>query len=345
MTDDQHQDISEDEEDELFEHYRLVADKGQGPMRLDKFLSQHVPNATRTKVQDGIAAGVIRVNELPAKPSYKVKPGDVVTMALPRPPRDTEVLPEDIPLDILFEDDDLLLVNKPAGMVVHPAHGNWTGTLVNALVHHFQHLPVSRNGAIRPGLVHRIDKDTSGILVIAKSEYAMTHLAGQFFEHSIERTYEALIWGEMKAPKGTITGHIGRSVKDRRVMAVYPDGSQGKHAVTHYEVLKSLRYVSLVRCNLETGRTHQIRAHLQYKGHPLFNDATYGGDRILRGVTSGHYKAFVENCYKLLPRQALHARSLGFVHPRTGEWLHFETALPADFKGALEKWESFVRYS
>ncbi|WP_247234575.1 RluA family pseudouridine synthase [Telluribacter sp. SYSU D00476] len=332
-----------DEDEDLYEHYRIVADKGQGLMRLDKYLSLHVPNATRTKIQTGIETEAVKVNDKPTKASYKIKPGDVITLSLPEPPRDTEIIPEDILLDILYEDDELVIVNKPAGMVVHPAHGNWNGTLVNALVYHFQHLPTSRNGEIRPGLVHRIDKDTSGLLVIAKTEYAMTHLAKQFFDHTIERTYYALVWGEPKEAKGTITGHIGRSPKDRRVMAVFPDGSQGKHSVTHYEILKPLRYVSLIKCNLETGRTHQIRAHMQYLGHPLFSDATYGGDKIRRGTTSGSYKAFVENCFQIIPRQALHAKSLGFVHPRTKEWVQFETDLPQDFKDVLAKWEGFVK--
>jgi 23S rRNA pseudouridine1911/1915/1917 synthase len=337
------QDPNEEEED-LYEHYRIVTDKGQGPMRLDKYLSLHVPNATRTKIQSGIEIEAIKVNDKATKASYKVKPLDIITLSLPQPPRDTEIIPENIPLTIIYEDDEITIVNKPAGMVVHPAFGNWSGTLVNALVYHFQHLPTSRNGEIRPGLVHRIDKDTSGLLVIARSEYGMTHLSKQFFDHSIERTYYAIVWGEPKEDKGTIEGHIGRSAKDRRVMDVFPDGSQGKHAVTHYEVLKRMRYVSLVKCNLETGRTHQIRAHMKYLGHPLFSDSTYGGDRILRGTINGNYKAFVENCFKLMPRQALHAKSLGVVHPATKEWMQFEAELPKDFTGVLAKWENYVQY-
>lgn len=335
---------NEDEED-LFEHYRIVADKGQGLMRLDKYLSHHVPNATRTKIQHGIEIEAIKVNDKATKASYQVKPLDVITLSLPEPPRDTEIIPENIPITIVYEDDELLIVNKEAGMVVHPAFGNWNGTLVNALVYHFQHLPTSRNGHIRPGLVHRIDKDTSGLLVIAKTEYAMAHLAKQFFDHSIERTYYALVWGVPKEEKGTIRGHVGRSPKDRRIMTVFPDGSQGKHAVTHFEVIKSLRYVALLKCNLETGRTHQIRAHMQYLGHPLFSDATYGGDRILRGTTNGSYKAFVENCFKIMPRQALHAKSLGFVHPKTKEWLQFDTSLPGDFEEVLTKWDNYLTFN
>lgn len=336
---------TDDEEEDLFEHYRIVTDKGQGPMRLDKYLSHHVQNATRTKIQHGIEIEAIKVNDKATKASYQVKPLDVITLSLPEPPRDTEIIPEDIPLNIVYEDDDLLLVNKAAGMVVHPAFGNWNGTLVNALVYHFQHLPTTRNGQIRPGLVHRIDKDTSGLLVIAKTEYAMAHLAKQFFDHTIERTYYALVWGVPKEEKGTVTGHVGRSMKDRRVMAVYPDGSQGKHAVTHYELLESFRYVSLIKCNLETGRTHQIRAHMQYLKHPLFSDATYGGDKIVKGTTNGSYKSFVENCFKVIPRQALHAKSLGFVHPTSKKWMQFDTQLPEDFTEVIAKWTSYVKHS
>jgi 23S rRNA pseudouridine1911/1915/1917 synthase len=332
------------DEDDLFEHYRIVADKGQTAMRLDKFLNVHVANASRTKIQNGIEAEAVKVNGLPVKSSYKVKPMDVITLLLPQAPRDTEIIPEDIPLDIIYEDDVLLLVNKPTGMVVHPAFGNWTGTLINALVYHFQNLPVGRNGEGRPGLVHRIDKDTSGLLVIAKTEFAMTFLAKQFSDHTIERTYNALVWGEPKEYKGTVTGHIGRSAKDRRVMDIYEDGSQGKHAVTHYETIKPLRYVSLIKCNLETGRTHQIRAHMQHIGHPIFNDSVYGGDKILRGGTTGSFKVFVENNFKLLPGQALHAKSLGFIHPATKEWMQFDTELPENFQAIVDKWENFVKY-
>ena len=337
-------DNSADEEDDLFEHYRIVADKGQTLMRLDKFLNIHVPNASRTKIQNGIEAESVKVNGIAVKSSYKVKPLDVITLLLPQPPRDTEIIPENIPLDIIYEDDVLLLVNKPTGMVVHPAFGNWTGTLINALVYHFQNLPTGRNGEGRPGLVHRIDKDTSGLLVIAKTEFAMTFLARQFSDHTIERTYNALIWGEPKEVKGTITGHIGRSARDRRVMDIFEDGSQGKHAITHYEVIKPLRYVSLIKCNLETGRTHQIRAHMKHIGHPIFNDTVYGGDKILRGGTTGSFKVFVENNFKLLPGQALHAKSLGFIHPTTKEWMQFDTALPENFQTIVDKWENFVKY-
>ena len=330
-----------DDEDELYEHHRIVADKGQGLMRLDHYLKHHLGNITRTKLQYAIDAESVKVNEKVVKASYKIKPHDVVTISLAYPPRETEVIPQDIPLDIIYEDDVLMIVNKKAGMVVHPGHGNWDGTLVNALVYYLQNLPTHKNGEIRPGLVHRIDKDTSGLLVIAKTDFAMAHLARQFFDHSIERTYYALVWGEPKTETGTITGNIGRSPRDRKIQAVFADESQGKSAVTHYKILQKFRYTTLVQCNLETGRTHQIRVHFQHIGHPLFGDVTYGGDKVLRGTTSGAYKAFVENCFEILPRQALHAKSLGFQHPKTGEWLQFESELPQDLKEVIEKWENF----
>lgn len=330
------------EDDELYEHHRIVVDKGQSLLRIDRFLMDRLQNATRTKIQAAIDVESVRVNGNVTKASYKIKPSDVITVSLPHPPRDTDIKPENIPLNIVFEDEELLVLNKPAGMVVHPAHGNWDGTLVNALVYHFQNLPTSRNGDIRPGLVHRIDKDTSGLMVIAKTEYAMTHLARQFFEHSIERTYNALVWGVPNPPDGTITGYIGRSVKDRKVQVIYTDENKGKWSVTHYKTLEDLRYVALVQCNLETGRTHQIRAHFKHIGHPLFNDTMYGGDRILRGTPVGSYKAFVENAFKLVPRQALHAKSLGFMHPRSRQWLQFDSNLPDDFQAALTKWRNYV---
>jgi 23S rRNA pseudouridine1911/1915/1917 synthase len=330
------------EDDELYEHHRIVVDKGQSLLRIDRFLMDRLQNATRTKIQAAIDVESVQVNGKITKASYKIKPADVITVSLPHPPRDTDIKPENIPITIVFEDDDLLVLNKPAGMVVHPAHGNWDGTLVNALVYHFQNLPTSRNGDIRPGLVHRIDKDTSGLMVIAKTEYAMTHLARQFFDHSIERTYNALVWGQPEPPDGIITGYIGRSVRDRKVQVIYDDEAKGKWSVTHYKTLEALRYVTLVQCNLETGRTHQIRAHMKHIGHPLFNDAMYGGDRILRGNPVGSYKAFVENAFKLLPRQALHAKSLGFIHPRSRQWLQFDSDLPDDFQAALTKWKNFI---
>jgi 23S rRNA pseudouridine1911/1915/1917 synthase len=339
------QEFIEEEEDsaeELYEHHRIVADKGQTLLRIDKFLMTKIASASRNKIQEGIEQGAVKVNDEVVKANYKVKPNDVITVSMDAPPRDTEIIPQNIPLDIVYEDDDLLVVNKPAGMVVHPAHGNWDGTLVNALVYHFQNLPTHRNGEIRPGLVHRIDKDTSGLLVIAKTDQAMTHLAKQFYDHSIERTYEALVWGEPKQDEGTIEGHIGRSLKDRKVMAIFPDGSQGKEAITHYKVLRKLRYVSLVQCNLETGRTHQIRVHLKSIGNTLFNDETYGGNKVLRGTVFSKYEKFVENCFKICPRQALHAKSLGFVHPKTGEFLQFDTELPVEIVEVMQKWEGYV---
>ncbi|MFA0961704.1 RluA family pseudouridine synthase [Roseivirga sp. BDSF3-8] len=335
----------EGESDELFERYRIKTDPKQTLIRLDKFLVDRLPNVTRNKVQEGIRNDFILVNNLPTKSNYKVRPNDVITVFLPQPARDTVVVPENIPLDILHEDDDLLVVNKPAGMVVHPAYNNWTGTLVNGLTYHFQNLPVMKNNEGRPGLVHRIDKDTSGLLVVAKSERAMSGLAEQFFNHSIERTYYALVWGEPKEEKGTIDTNLGRSPKDRRIVIAYPEGEYGRHAVTHYEVIKYFRYVSLIKCNLETGRTHQIRAHMAHLGHPLFNDTNYGGDRILKGEQFSKYKAFVQNCFKLMPRQALHAKSLGFVHPGTKEWVQFESKLPEDFENVIEKWDRYVSFT
>lgn len=330
-----------EDSDELYEHHRIVVDKKQALLRIDKFLMDRLPNVTRNKLQGAIRSEAVQVNQKPVKVSYKIKPLDVITVTLAEPPRDTDIVPENIPLEILYEDEELLLVNKPAGMVVHPAYNNWNGTLVNALVYHLQNLPTHRNGEGRPGLVHRIDKDTSGLLVIAKTDYSMAFLAKQFFDHSIERTYYALVWGSPKEDSGTIVGHVGRSAKDRKVMAVYPEGDYGKHAVTHYKVLRRFKYVSLLQCNLETGRTHQIRAHMKHIGHPLFSDATYGGEKILQGATNGSYKAFVENAFKLMPRQALHAKSLGFVHPVTKEFMQFNSDLPEDFTAVLKKWELY----
>ncbi|WP_210462989.1 RluA family pseudouridine synthase [Rufibacter roseolus] len=338
---DEIEDLASADSDELYEHHRIQVDKGQALLRVDKFLMDRLPNVTRNKLQDAIKAESVRVNGKPTKASYKVKPLDVITVTLANPPRDTDVVPENIPLNIVYEDEELMMINKPAGMVVHPAYNNWSGTLVNGLVYYLQNLPTSRNGDIRPGLVHRIDKDTSGLLVIAKSEFAMTYLAKQFFDHTIERTYYAIVWGVPAQAKGTIVGHIGRSVKDRKVMAVYPEGDFGKPAVTHYQVLESFTYCSLIKCNLETGRTHQIRAHMKYLGHPLFNDATYGGDKILKGQQTGSYKAFVQNTFDLLPRQALHAKSLGFIHPTTQQFVFFESELPSDFVAALERWRQY----
>ncbi|WP_215224295.1 RluA family pseudouridine synthase [Echinicola shivajiensis] len=344
MREELEDEIFENEEDGLYEHLRIEVDKGQAAIRIDKFLTDKVANATRNKVQQSIDSGSVKVNDKACKSNYKIKPGDVITLSLAAEPKETEVIPEKIDLDIIYEDDHLLVVNKPAGMVVHPAHGNWTGTLVNGLVYYFNQLPELPGNTGRPGLVHRIDKDTSGLLVIAKSEKVMTDLAKQFFNHSIERTYIALVWGEPETDEGTVNAHVGRSVKDRKVMSTYPDGESGKHAITHWKVLKRLRYVSLLQCNLETGRTHQIRAHMKYLGHPLFNDQMYGGDKIRKGTQFSKYKAFIQNCFKELPRQALHAKSLGFVHPISREFMQFSTDLPNDMQVVVDKWENYVKF-
>ncbi len=331
----------EELEDELFEHFRFDVPKGQLLLRIDKFLMNLIPNATRNKIQNAATAGDIYVNDLPVKSNYKVKPLDVVRIMLSHPPFENRVDPENIPLDIVYEDDALLLINKPPGLVVHPGHGNYTGTLVNALAFHFKNLP--KNSSDRPGLVHRIDKDTSGLLVIAKTEAAMTHLAKQFENKTSEREYVAMVWGTVKEDEGTIEGNIARHVKDRMQMAVFADPEIGKPAVTHYKVLERFGYVTLVSCILETGRTHQIRVHMKHIGHPLFNDARYGGDLILKGTTFTKYKQFIDNCFKILPRQALHAKTLGFVHPTTGEMMRFNTELPQDMQDCIEKWRNYSK--
>jgi len=329
-------------QDELFEHYRFEASKGQEPLRVDKFLMNFIENATRNKIQQAAKQGHIWVNGNQVKQNYRVKAGDEVKVLFEHPPYEFLLTPEDIPLDIVYEDDQVLVVNKQAGMVVHPGHGNYSGTLINALVHHFKDLPNNSSG--RPGLVHRIDKDTSGLLVIAKTDVAMAHLAKQFFDKSTEREYVALVWGNVIEDEGTIEGHLGRNPKNRLQMVVFPDGDQGKDAITHYSVLQRLGYVTLVSCRLETGRTHQIRAHMKYLGHTLFNDARYGGDKILKGTTFTKYKQFVENCFKVLPRQALHAKTLGFVHPITGETLRFNSEIPEDMASCIEKWSNYSKH-
>ncbi|HLP13866.1 MAG TPA: RluA family pseudouridine synthase [Flavobacteriales bacterium] len=331
-----------EENDELYEHLKISVEKGVVMRRIDKFLFDRIPQTSRNRIQVAARAGNILVNQKPVKSNYKVKPFDEISLVLPYPVREYELKGENIPLDILFEDDDVIVLNKPAGMVSHPGHGNYTGTLVNALVYHFDNLPLNKSNEIsRPGLVHRLDKFTTGIMVIAKTEHALTHLSKQFYDRTSERTYYALVWGNPKNTSGTVTGHIGRSVKDRKVFMVYEDGSQGKHAVTHYEVIKNYAHVSLVKCKLETGRTHQIRVHMKYIGHTLFNDKEYGGDVILRGNTSGSYKKFVENCFELIPGQALHAKTLGFMHPTKNEFMQFDSELPPGFQALLEKWEKF----
>jgi len=328
--------------DELYEHYNFTAAEGQEPLRVDKFLMNFIENATRNKIQQATKAGNVLVNEQVVKSNYKVKPFDNVRVVLAHPPHENLLVAEDIPISIVYEDQDLLVVNKDAGMVVHPGHGNYSGTLVNALIYHIENLPQNSNE--RPGLVHRIDKDTSGLLVVAKTEFAMAHLSKQFFDRSTDRLYYALVWGNVEEDKGTITGHIGRSFKNRLQMDVFPDGDFGKAATTHYTVLERFNYVTLVACKLETGRTHQIRAHFKYIGHPLFNDERYGGDRILKGTTFTKYKQFVDNCFKVLPRQALHAKTLGFTHPTTGEKMEFNSELPEDMVLALEKWRTYTKH-
>lgn len=335
------EEIQELPEDELFEHFRFDVTQGQSLLRIDKFLMGLIPNSSRNKIQTAASNGDIYVNDVPVKSNYKVKPLDVVRILLSHPPFENRVDPENIPLDIVYEDDALLLINKPPGLVVHPGHGNYTGTLVNALAYHFENLPM--NSSERPGLVHRIDKDTSGLLVIAKTEAAMTHLAKQFENKTSEREYIALVWGNVKEDQGTIEGNIARHVKDRMQMQVFADPEIGKPAVTHYKVLERFGYVTLVSCVLETGRTHQIRVHMKHIGHTLFNDARYGGDLILKGTTFTKYKQFIDNCFKVLPRQALHAKTLGFVHPTTGDMMCFDTELPQDMKEVIEKWRNYSK--
>ena len=327
---------------EMYEHHRIEADKGQLPLRIDKFLMTRLPNASRTKIQEAADAGCILVNDKAVKSNYKVKPNDIISVIMSYPKRDIEIIPENIPLDIVYEDEQVMVINKPAGMVVHPAFGHFSGTLVNALVWHLKDNPLFTTNDIRPGLVHRIDKDTSGLLVIAKTEQAKAHLALQFFNKTSDRKYVALCWGNLKEDTATITGHIGRHPVNRKIMSVYPDGSHGKQAVTHYKVIERLGYVNLVECILETGRTHQIRAHFKYIGHPLFNDAEYGGAEILKGTTFTKYKQFVNNCFQICPRQALHAKTLGFTHPVTGERLSFDSPLPEDMEQLIEKWRSYT---
>jgi 23S rRNA pseudouridine1911/1915/1917 synthase len=332
------------EQDELYEHHRIVVDRGQAPLRIDKFLMARLQNVSRNRIQNAADAGSILVNTKISKPSYKVKPGDIISIVLAHPPRIIEIIAENIPLDIVYEDHDLVIVNKQAGLVVHPGYGNYTGTLVNALAFHFHPELLGKSIETeneRPGLVHRIDKNTSGLVVIARNEKALTHLAKQFFDRTIRRNYQALVWGSFDMPSGTITGHIGRNGTDRKSMEVYPDGSEGKHAVTHWKLLEKFGYVTLVECKLETGRTHQIRVHMKHAGHPLFNDETYGGKKILRGTTFSKYKQFVENCFSLIPGQALHARSLGFVHPATGKEMYFEAEPPEGFRQLIERWRLY----
>ena len=333
------------ENKDLYEHFHFVAQKGQQPLRVDKYLMNYIENATRSKIQQAAKDGNIYVNDVTVRSNYKVKPNDVVRVLFEHPPYEFLLVPEDIPLTIVYEDDALLVVNKPAGMVVHPGHGNYSGTLINALTFHFDNLP--NNSSNRPGLVHRIDKDTSGLLVVAKTEEAMTHLAKQFFDKTSEREYIALVWGDVKEDQGTIEGAIGRHPKNRLQNTVFigDDAHKGKPAVTHYKVLERFGYVTLVSCKLETGRTHQIRVHLKHIGHTLFNDERYGGDRILKGTSFSKYKQFVENCFSILTRQGLHAKTLGFVHPVTQEKMKFDSPVPDDIAQCLEKWRNYSKNS
>lgn len=342
---DEFDDIEDSEENEdgaLFEHYNLVVDPGQTLLRIDKFLSDRLKNATRSRLQAAADEGKILVNKLPVKSSYKVKPGDEISIVMDYPRRELKIIPENIPLNIVYEDDSVIVLNKPAGLVVHPGHGNYSGTLVNALAYHFKELPLFNSDDPRPGLIHRIDKNTSGLLVVAKTTEAKVSLSLQFFEKTTKRRYVALVWGDLQNNEGTITGNIGRSLKNRQVFTVFPEGEHGKPAVTHYKVIERLGYVNLVECRLETGRTHQIRVHMKHIGHPLFNDDNYGGDQILRGTTFTKYRQFVANCFEMIPRQALHAQMLGFVHPVTGEEMIFESELPDDLANVIVKWRNYL---
>lgn len=338
---------SGEEERELYEHHNIKVEKGQVMMRIDKFLMIRVQNATRTKLQQACEAGNILVNGKPIKSNYRIKPLDEISIVLSTPPRVVDVLPENIPINVVYEDDYVCVVNKEPGMVVHPAYGHYTGTLVNALAWRFQNLPTSKQKLAdgltidRPGLVHRIDKNTSGIIIIAKTELAMTRLAKDFFDRNLDRKYVAIVWGDVKEDAGTITCNVGRDLKNRKVMACFPDGEHGKHAVTHYRVIERFGYVTVVECKLETGRTHQIRVHMRHLGHPLFNDYEYGGDKILKGLPSNKYKQFIENCFELLPRQALHAKTLGITHPITQKPIFFESDIPEDMQSVIHKWRKF----
>ncbi|HOU01396.1 MAG TPA: RluA family pseudouridine synthase [Bacteroidales bacterium] len=330
------------DQQELFEHHRFKVDPGQSAIRIDKYIFSRMENTSRTRIQNAADAGNILVNNKPVKPNYKVRPGDTIQIVLPDPPREIELIPENIPINIIYEDDDVVVVNKEAGMVVHPAYGNYRGTLVNALMWHFKDLPLFSTGELRPGLVHRIDKNTSGILVIAKNELALNRLSKQFYDRTTDRKYIAIVWGVPDPREGTITGHVGRNVKDRKIMQVFPHGSQGKHAISHYRVIEDLGYISIVECKLETGRTHQIRVHFSHIRHPLFNDDEYGGNQILKGTSFTKYQQFVRNCFKILPRQALHAKSLAFDHPVSGKRLFFDSELPADMQNIIDKWREYI---
>lgn len=335
-------DLSEDEDGRLYEKYRFTADPGQTLLRVDKFLVDRITNISRNRIQEAAETGCVIVNDVAVKSNYRVKPHDVVVVMVSSPPHDTELIPEEIPLNIVYEDECLLIVNKPAGMVVHPGHGNFSGTLVNGLSWYFRENSKFPSYDPRPGLVHRIDKNTSGLLVIAKNPESKANLGWQFFHKTTERRYFALVWGLFDKESGTIEVNVGRNPKDRQQMTVFPDGSSGKTAVTHYRVLENMGYVSLVECRLETGRTHQIRVHMKYIGHPLFNDEHYGGDEIIRGTKFAKYTQFVRNCFEICPRQALHAKTLGFRHPVTGKDMFFDSELPEDMQKLIEKWRNYI---
>ncbi len=344
MWDDDEPESSEPEAHiEPVERFRFVADKGQEPLRIDKFLMNRIEGATRNKLQQSLEDGHILVSGHPVKPNYKIKPGDEIVVFDMRRPESLEVIPEDMPLDIVYEDDDVMIINKPAGMVVHPGCGNYSGTLVNGLAYYLQSEHIDTSSLNRVGLVHRIDKDTSGLVVIAKTENAMRNLAAQFKKHTVHRRYIALVWGNVEEDNGTVVAHVGRNPRFRKIMAAFPDGEQGKEAITHYKVLERFNYVTLVELKLETGRTHQIRVHMKHIGHPLFNDATYGGDSIVKGTVFTKYKQFVDNCFKILPRHALHAKELGFSHPASGKWTQFDSILPDDMEQVIEKWRIYTK--
>jgi 23S rRNA pseudouridine1911/1915/1917 synthase len=339
--------FNDDEDQELYEHHRITVDKGQEMIRIDKYIVNRIQNATRNKVQHAIDEGNVKVNEKPVKSNYKIKPFDVITIFYAHPPKETELVPENIPINIVYEDDDIVVVNKKPGMVVHPSYGHYSGTLVNALAYHIKQLAektqlINGQEIPRPGLLHRIDKNTSGILIVAKTDLAMQRLSLDFFHHNLDRRYLALAWGDFEENEGTITTYVGRNLKNRKVMDVFESEEQGKIAITHYKVIERLGYVTLIECKLETGRTHQIRVHMKHLGHPLFNDNEYGGDRIIKGTTFAKYKQFVENCFEVCPRQALHAKSLEITHPRTGKKLKFDSDIPEDMSQLIEKWRNYT---
>lgn len=327
--------------DDLYIHHEFTVDRGQEPLRIDRYITDRLSQVSRTRVQAAVDAGTVAVNGKPVKSNYRVRPEDHITIVLDHPPNEFEVTPEDIPIDIVYEDDHLIIINKPAGLVVHPGVGNWTGTLVNALMFHIGQLPHHGDVDVRPGLVHRLDKETSGLMVIAKNEVALSHLAKQFFDRTIKRSYVALVWGDVERDQGEIIGHIGRHLRHRQLMDVFPDGDHGKHAETHYSVIERFHYVTLVECRLKTGRTHQIRVHMKHLGHPVFNDEIYGGARIVSGTVHARYKQFVDDCFTLMPRQALHAKTLGLIHPESKKLVEFNSELPSDFEAVLDAWRGY----